>query len=326
MHLTNQSAVTEFFLVGFPNTQLVEMFFFFVFGTIYVWTVTANIVIILVVRRDRHLHTPMYFFICNLSLLEIWYTTVSTPKLMDNFLMRNKLISLYGCILQFYVFFSLGSTQCLLLAVMAFDRYLAICNPLRYNAVMTRRAYTRAAFCSWGTGFVAMLVPCVLVMRLSFCGSNVINHFFCDADPLLKLSCTDTRLIELLDFFLALIIVLSSFMLTVVSYIYIINTVMRIPRFRGRGKAFSTCSSHLIIVVMFYTTVTFMYIRPRAQYSEMSKVVSVFHSVVTPLLNPFIYTLRNKDVKNAITKLMRQNTLQQVILQRRNKDNITVVL
>ncbi|XP_069098218.1 olfactory receptor 287-like [Pleurodeles waltl] len=325
MYITNQSEVTEFFLVGFPNTEQLEIFFFFIFGTIYAWTVTANIVIILVVRRDRHLHTPMYFFICNLSLLEIWYTTVTTPKLMANFLMRSKMISLSGCIVQFYVFFSLGSTQCLLLAVMAFDRYLAICNPLRYNAVMTRSAYSWAAFCSWGTGFVSMLVPCILVLQLSFCSSNVINHFFCDADPLLKLSCTDTRLIEILDFLLALTIVLSSFMLTVVSYIYIISTVMRIPQSRGRGKAFSTCSSHLIIVVMFYTTVTFMYIRPRAQYSEMSKVVSVFHSVVTPLLNPFIYTLRNKDVKNAITKLIRQDTFQQIIVQRRNKDNITVV-
>ncbi|XP_078497439.1 olfactory receptor 6B1-like [Lissotriton helveticus] len=309
MDFTNRTEVTEFILVGFPNTPQLELLFFFVFATMYLWTVTANAVIILVVRLDRHLHTPMYFFICNLSVLEIWYTTVTTPKLMANFLMRSNIISLYGCIVQFYLFFSLGSTQCLLLAVMAFDRYLAICNPLRYTAVMTHRTCTWASFCSWGTGFLAMLVPVVLVLHLSFCGSNIINHFFCDADPLLNRSCSETRLIELLDFILALIIVLSSFMLTMVSYIYIISTIMKIPLSGGRGKAFSTCSSHLIIVVIFYTTVMFMYIRPRARFSEMNKVVSVFYSIVTPLLNPFIYTLRNKDVKDAINKLVRHKTL-----------------
>ncbi|XP_069098216.1 olfactory receptor 6F1-like [Pleurodeles waltl] len=317
MDFTNQSEVTEFILVGFPNIPQLEMLLFFVFAAMYLWTITANAIIILVVRLDHHLHTPMYFFICNLSVLEICYTTVTTPKLMANFLMRSKMISLYGCIVQFYLFFSLGSTQCLLLAVMAFDRYLAICNPLRYNAVMTQRTCTWAAFCSWGTGFLTMLVPGVLVLHLSFCGSNTINHFFCDADPLLKRSCTETRLIEVLNFILALIIVLSSFTLTMVSYIYIISTVMKIPRSRGRGKAFSTCSSHLTIVVIFYTTVMFMYIRPRARYSDMNKVVSVFYSVVTPLLNPFIYTLRNKDVKEAINKLVRYDTFCQNLYEKR---------
>ncbi|XP_078496698.1 olfactory receptor 5AN6-like [Lissotriton helveticus] len=311
MDFTNRSEVTEFILVGFPSTPQLEKLYFFIFAAMYLWTITANTVIILVVRLDRHLHTPMYFFICNLSVLEIGYTTVTTPKLMGNFLMRSKIISLYGCIVQFYLFFSLGSTQCLLLAVMAFDRYLAICNPLRYNAVMTPRTCTLAAFCSWGTGFLAMLVPVGLVLHLSFCGSNIIDHFFCDADPLLRRSCSETRLIELLDFILALIIGMSSFMFTMVSYFYIISTIMKIPLSKSRGKAFSTCSSHLIIVVIFYTTVLFMYIRPKARNSEMNKVVSVFYSVVTPVLNPLIYTLRNKDVKDAINKLVRHDTFCQ---------------
>ncbi|XP_030042387.1 olfactory receptor 6F1-like [Microcaecilia unicolor] len=308
-NLKNHTDLTHLLLLGFPSTRKLEVLLFVIFSLIYTLTLLANFLIILTVGLDWHLHKPMYFFISNLAFLEVWYTTVVTPKMLAGLLTHSKSISVTSCIIQLYFFFSLGSTECLLLAAMAFDRYLAICNPLRYAMILNSEVCCKLASTCWLVGFLTMLFPVTLMFRLSFCGPSVLNHFFCDADPLLRLSCTDTKIIELINFILAVAIVISSFSLTMVSYFYIILTILSISSATGRQKAFSTCTSHLLIVSLFYVTVSVMYVRPSARYSvEMDKMVSMWYAIVTPLINPFIYTLRNRDVKDALRHMLTGKT------------------
>ncbi|XP_007443557.1 olfactory receptor 6F1-like [Python bivittatus] len=302
----NKTVVTHFLILGFPSLKNLQLLLFFVGLLIYILTLSGHLIIISIVHIDRCLHTPMYFFLSNFSFLEIWYTSNIIPKILEVFLTKNKSITYTGCIAQLYFLISFGTAECFILAIMAFDRCLAICNPLRYQNLMNNKICHQLAVCSWISAFIINIPPLVAVCRLPFCGPNEINHFFCDASPLLKLSCANPHEAELFNFIVATSVIVSSFFLILVSYVLIIVTVLKIPSTTGRQKAFSTCGSHLAVVTIFYGTLMFMYVRPTSQISTSSvnfnKTVSVFYTVVTPMLNPVIYCLRNKEVKDALKR------------------------
>ncbi|XP_067168099.1 olfactory receptor 6F1-like [Apteryx mantelli] len=299
----NMTAVQEFILLGFPGTWHFRVSLVVLFALMYSLTVTGNASIIALVWANRNLHTPMYFFLCNLSFLEIWYIMSVVPKAMGVMLGTSQTISFRVCILQLFFFLSLGSTECFLLAVMAYDRYLAICYPLRYNSLMNNVSSAQLALGSWLGGFLAISLLAFLTSRLTFCGPKVINHFLCDIDSCLALSCTDTRPVELATFLVSIIVVVVSCVVTLVCYMYIISTILRIQSAQGRKKAFSTCSAHLTVVTVWYGSIIFLYVKPSAQNSlDLNKLVNIFNTVVTPLLNPFIYTLRNKEVIQTLEK------------------------
>ncbi|CAI9605104.1 unnamed protein product [Staurois parvus] len=254
-------------------------------------TLMSNLLIITLVTFQRSLHKPMYCFIGNFSFLEMWYTTVTVPKMLTNLGTGNKTISTRDCISQFYFLFFLGATQHFLLTIMAYDRFLAICYPLRYTTLMSRSICRKLVAMSWLAGCLSISLPAVMMTQLVFCGPNTIDHFFCDFSPLLQLSCTETWLNEIIFSAVAWTVILGCFTFTFMSYVSVIS----------RQKAFSTCASHLAVVGIFFGTVIFMYIRPKAKNSSpVDKVVSVFYSVIVPLLNPMIYSLRNKEMKNAL--------------------------
>ncbi|XP_065270099.1 olfactory receptor 6F1-like [Emys orbicularis] len=247
----------------------------------------------------------MYFFLCNLSFLEIWYTTACVPKAIGVMLGTSQTISFIICILQLFFLLSMGSTECFLLAVMAYDCYLAICHPLRYSSFMNNTFSAQLALLSWLCGFLAISVLASLISRLSFCGPNIINHFLCDVDSWIALSCTDTSLVELATFIVSIIVIVVSCAITLISYIYIISTILRIPSAQGQQKAFSTCLAHLTVVTIWYGSIIFLYAKPSAQNSmDLNKTINIFNTIVTPLLNPFIYTLRNKEVKETLGKVL----------------------
>ena len=307
---TNQTAVTEFIFLGFSSVLYLRLTLFVIFLTVYLLSLMGNTLIIFIVLTDVTLQTPMYIFLGNLSFLEIWYTTATVPKLLATCLARVVTISVFGCITQYYFFFSMGATECILLAVMAYDRYLAICSPLRYSLLMSLRVCLRFSAGSWIGGFIAPLLPTILISHLSFCGPQKINHFFCDSDPIFKLSCSDTFLVEALGYTCSSVVILSSFLLTMSSYGHIVVTIIRLSSGEARKKTFSTCASHLTVVSIYYGTIIFAYVRPPAKYNfTIGKVISVFYCVVTPLVNPLIYTLRNKDVKKAFRKVLTRKRL-----------------
>ncbi|XP_053120545.1 olfactory receptor 6B1-like [Hemicordylus capensis] len=300
----NMTKVHEFILLGFPATMEVQVLLFVIFLVAYVLTLLENIVIITVIKINPQLNKPMYFFLSNLSFLETWYVCVIVPRLLANFLMKDKFISFEGCMTQLYFFSSLICTECVLLAVMAYDRYVAICNPLRYTIIVTQRLCMELAMGSWLTGFLASMLKVIFISRLPFCGPNIINHFFCDISPLLNMACEDMTVAEIVDFILALLILLVPLSVTIVSYGCIIGTILRIPTIQGRKKAFSTCASHLTVVVIFFSATLFMYARPKRIHPfDLNKLVSMVYTIVTPILNPFIYCLRNQEVKGALKKL-----------------------
>ncbi|XP_059587343.1 olfactory receptor 6E1-like [Alligator mississippiensis] len=299
--MENQTAVVEFVLVGFPSNLQLQPLFFVVLLITYVLTVAGNILIIIITVVDRRLQTPMYFFLRNFSLLEISFTSAVVPKALGILASNRKTISLPACFSQTFFYFMLGTTESFLLAAMSFDRYVAICNPLRYTTIMNSQIRTLLVMGSWIGGFLLIIGPAMLLFQMPFCGPNVINHFFCDNSPLLKLACADTKLLESMSFVVAVFSLLGCFTVTIVSYISIIITVMQMPSASRRQKAFSTCSSHLIVVSISYGSCFFMYVRPtRNSELDLSKGVSVLNTMVSPLLNPFIYTLRNKQVQAAL--------------------------
>ncbi|XP_019292693.2 olfactory receptor 6F1-like [Panthera pardus] len=307
---TNQTAVTEFIFLGFSSVLYLRLTLFVIFLTVYLLSLMGNTLIIFIVLTDVALQTPMYIFLGNLSFLEIWYTTATVPKLLATCLAQVVTISVFGCITQYYFFFSMGATECILLAVMAYDRYLAICSPLRYSVLMSLRVCLQFSAGSWIGGFIAPLLPTILISHLSFCGPQKINHFFCDSDPIFKLSCSDTFLVEALGYTCTSVVILSSFLLTMFSYGYIVVTIIKLSSQKAQRKAFSTCASHLTVVTIYYGTIIFAYVRPPAKYNfTIGKVISVFYCVVTPLVNPLIYTLRNKDVKKAFRKILTRKRL-----------------
>ncbi|KAM9520475.1 LOW QUALITY PROTEIN: olfactory receptor 6F1-like [Guaruba guarouba] len=300
-HTANGTTVEEFILLGFPGTWHSRVSLVVLFALMYSLTVTGNAFVIALVWMNRNLHTPMYFFLCNLSFLENWYTTGAVPKAIGVMLGTSQTISFSVCILQLFFLLSLGSTECFLLSVMAYDRFLAICYPLRYSSLMNSVISTRLAISSWLGGFLAISLLAFLTSRLTFCGPDVINHFFCDIDACLALSCTDRWPVELATFLVSIIVVVASCVVILVSYIYIIYSILRIQSAHGRKKAFSTCSAHLTVVTIWYGSNIFLYVKLSAQNSmDVKKMVNTLNTIVTPLLNPFIYTFRNKEVKQAL--------------------------
>ncbi|KAM8795401.1 olfactory receptor 6F1-like [Eudromia elegans] len=299
----NQTTVQEFLLLGFPGTWHFRVSLAVLFALMYSLTVTGNASIIALVWANRTLHTPMYFFLCNLSFLEICYTTGVVPKAVGVLLGTSHTISFRACILQLFFLLSLGSTECFLLALMAYDRYLAVCHPLRYSSLMTNVLSAQLALASWLGGFLAISLLAFLTARLTFCGPRVINHFLCDIDSCLALACMDTWPVELATFIVSIIVVVLSCVLTLLSYLCIISAILSIQTAQGRHKAFSTCSAHLTVVTIWFGSTMFLYVKPSAQNSlDLNKLVNTFNTIVTPLLNPFIYTLRNKEVARALHK------------------------
>ncbi|XP_068835058.1 olfactory receptor 6M1-like [Capricornis sumatraensis] len=300
MDVQNQTTVTEFILTAFPALQKLQIFLFVVLLFTYMLTLTGNGVIISLIWADSRLQTPMYFFLSNLSFLDILFTSSVTPKLLSFLLKDRKTISLAGCISQTYFFFFLGTVEFILLVVMSFDRYVAICNPLRYTIVMNSRLCLLLVLGCWVGAFLSVLCPVILLSRLPFCHEEI-NHFFCDIAPLLQVACTDTHFLEMISFLLSSLILLTSLVITTVSYTYIISTILRIPSAQGRQKAFSTCASHITVVSIAYGSNIFMYVRPSQSHSlEFDKVTAVLTIMGTPLLNPFIYSLRNEKVKEVL--------------------------
>ncbi|KAM5236519.1 olfactory receptor 6P1 [Ctenodactylus gundi] len=297
--------VEEFVLVGFLTSPPFQLLLFVFFLAIYLLILLENALIICTVWLTPSLHRPMYFFLGHLSFLELWYINVTVPRLLGAFFTQDGRVSYVGCMTQLYFFIALACTECVLLAVMAYDRYLAICEPLRYPSLMTSNLATRLAAASWGSGFFSSMMKLLFISRLYYCGPNIINHFFCDISPLLNLTCSDKEQAELVDFLLALVMILLPLVAVVSSYAAIIVAILRIPTAQGRHKAFSTCTSHLAVVIIYYSSTLFTYARPRAMYTfNYNKIISVLYTVIVPFLNPAIYCLRNKEVKDAFKKTL----------------------
>ncbi|XP_074052048.1 olfactory receptor 13C7-like [Macrotis lagotis] len=309
----NQTTVTEFVLLGLSGHPRLGTIFFVLVLWMYMIILLGNGILIIVTIYDSHLHTPMYFFLGNLSFLDICYTTSSVPLVLDSFLTPRRIISFSGCTVQMFLSFAMGATECVLLSMMAFDRYVAICKPLRYPVIMNKGTYVSMAVGSWIAGGITSTVQTSLAMKLPFCGDNVINHFTCEILAVLKLACADI-LPNVISMTVADVIFLVFPVLFIfTSYVFIISTILRIPSAEGRRKAFSTCSAHLTVVIVFYGTIFFMYVKPKSKDSLgvdkediTDKLISLFYGVVTPMLNPLIYSLRNKDVKTAMKNLLGQ--------------------
>ncbi|XP_044840223.1 olfactory receptor 10A7-like [Mauremys mutica] len=303
----NSTTITGFILLGFSDIPSLQHLFFSVFLVTYIVTLAGNLLIIVLTLADPALHTPMYFFLRNLSFLEMCYTSVNVPKMLGNLFSWNKAISFIGCAMQTYFFFFLGGSECFLLAFMAYDRYVAICKPLHYPMVMNRKVSIGLAAGSWLSGFPMSFGLTSMVFILPFCRSHEINHFFCDIPPLLKLACGDTSRNEMSVFMVAMSFVTFPFMLILMSYVCIISTILRMPSGEGRRKSFSTCSSHLVLVTLFYGSACIMYLKPNSSYSpDTDKFLSLSYTVIAPMLNPIIYSLRNKEVKGAFWRMVRR--------------------
>ncbi|KAM3924575.1 olfactory receptor 1J2-like [Leptodactylus fuscus] len=296
----NRTAVTELFLLGFQSSRNLRVFLFCLFLVIYWGTICGNLLIITLVSTSKILHTPMYFFISQLSISDILLPTDIVPNLLHVLLNNGAAITLNECFTQFYFFCSLVSFECLLLSVMSYDRYVAICNPLRYTSIMTREHCGILTLICWFIGF-SISLSYTIIKKLNFCGHNIIDHVFCDLVPLLELACSDTFIIHLEMYLIGIPIIVIPTTIIVVSYTYIARAVLRIPSSTGRQKVFSTCSSHLIVVSIFYWTMFSVYLLMRkGQTLTMSKILSLLYTVFTPLVNPIIYSLRNKDIKKAV--------------------------
>uniref|UniRef100_A0A8D2AZ35 Olfactory receptor n=1 Tax=Sciurus vulgaris TaxID=55149 RepID=A0A8D2AZ35_SCIVU len=300
----NFTKVTLFVLSGFANHPELQVSLFLVFLFIYIFTVLGNLGLILLIRTDSGLHTPMYFFLSNLALIDIFYSSTVTPKALVNFQSKQKSISFVGCFVQMYFFVGLVCSECFLLGSMAYDRYVAICNPLLYGAIMSQKVCAWLGAVPYAMGFTDSLISVCMISSLDFCDSSI-NHFFCDTTALLALSCREAFGTELVIFILAAFTLLSSLLLITVTYVSIISAILRIQSAAGRWKAFSTCASHLTGVTIFYGSLIFTYLQPYNTSSlTQAQVASGFYTIVIPMLNPLIYSLRNKDVKNAFLRVM----------------------
>ncbi|XP_032274371.1 olfactory receptor 13D1 [Phoca vitulina] len=305
MKMGNYSAVTEFFLVGLSRYPELQLFLFMLCLIMYVIILLGNSLLIIISILDSRLHTPMYFFLGNLSFLDICYTSSSIPLMLIIFSSETKSISFIGCALQMVVSLGLGCTECVLLAVMAYDRYVAICNPLRYPIIMSRVLYVHMAAWSWIIGCLNSLVQTVLTMVLPFCGNNVIDHLYCEILALLKLICSDISMNVLIMTVASTVLLVIPLLLIFISYVFILRSILRINSAKGRKKAFSTCSAHLTVVILFYGSALFMYMKPKSKDTKVSdEIIGLSYGVVTPMLNPIIYSLRNKEVKEAVKKVL----------------------
>ncbi|CAI9153556.1 unnamed protein product [Rangifer tarandus platyrhynchus] len=299
--MANTQNVTEFIFLGLSSNQLVQKVCFVIFLLLYVAIVLGNFLIVLTVMSSRSLGSPMYFFLSYLSFVEICYASTTAPRLISDLLAERKAISLRGCMTQIFFFHLLGVAEIFLLTVMAYDRYVAICKPLHYTAVVSRLVCRRLLAASWLGGFLHSTVQIVITVQLPFCGPNVIDHYFCDLHPLFKLACTDTSVEGVVVLANSGLISVLSFLLLVSSYVVILLS-LRNHSAEGRRKALSTCASHLTVVILFFGPAIFLYMRPASTFTE-DKLVAVFYTVVTPMLNPIIYTLRNAEMKIAMRRL-----------------------
>ncbi|NXR14661.1 O10C1 protein, partial [Semnornis frantzii] len=302
MIAVNLSAVSEFRLLGFSEVSHLHPLPFVVFFSLYILTLMANIVIALIINGDNTLHTPMYFFLTQLSCLDVCYLSVIVPNILEDLVVGTVGISKAGCALQMFFSLFFGVAECFLLAAMSFDRYVAICYPLHYNITMNNRVCRSLVAGTYICGSVVGLVHTITTFSLPFCGV-VINHFFCEIQPLLELLCGNTAPGEIQVIVMAIFVIVGPFLLIIYSYIRIIATILRMSSAESQQKAFSTCSSHLLVVTLFYGTASSMYLRPKSSYSaSVDKLLSLSYTVVTPLLNPLIYSLRNEEVKRAFRK------------------------
>ncbi|XP_004711118.1 olfactory receptor 13C3 [Echinops telfairi] len=307
----NQTFVIEFILLGLSQYPKLEIIYFLLILMMYLVILMGNGVLITASIFDSRLHTPMYFFLGNLSFLDICYTSSSVPSTMVSLISKKRNISFSGCAVQMFLGFAMGSTECLLLGMMAFDRYVAICNPLRYPIIMNKLVYVLMAALSWLSGGVNSIVQTSLAMQLPFCGKNIINHFTCEILAVLKLACADISLNIITMVVSNVAFLVLPLVIIFFSYMFILYTILRMNSATGRRKAFSTCSAHLTVVIIFYGTIFFMYAKPKSQdlpgeekLQALDKLISLFYGVVTPMLNPIIYSLRNKDVKAAVKYLL----------------------
>ncbi|XP_063806798.1 olfactory receptor 5AP2-like [Pseudophryne corroboree] len=304
MDVWNGTNPSYFVLLGLTDDPTLQLFLFVLFLVFYVITFLANIGIMVTIRADSHLHTPMYFFINNLSFLDLCYSTIITPKTLATFLSVTKRITFVECLMQMYLFGASVSLECFLLGIMAYDRYVAICNPLLYMMIMKKRFCRQLVGFAYLGGYLNATIHTSCTFQLPFCKTNKIDHYYCDVPPLLKLSCIDTTMNELVMFIFGGIAEMSSLTIIIVSYSYIISAIWKIHSQQGRKKAFSTCTSHLVTVSIFYSTIVFMYLRPSSSYAmSQDRIASVFYTVIIPMLNPLIYSLRNKEVTRAFVKI-----------------------
>ncbi|XP_078288760.1 olfactory receptor 5T1-like [Panthera onca] len=306
--LKNVTEFTTFILTGFTDDFEVQIFLFLLFLAIYLFTLVGNLGLVILVIGDSRLHNPMYYFLSVLSFLDACYSSVVTPKMLVNFLAENKAISYVGCAAQMLLFVTFGTTECFLLAAMAYDRYVAIYNPLLYSVSMSPRVYVPLIVASYVGGILHASVHTVATFSLSFCASNEIRHVFCDIPPLLAISCSDTHTNQLLLFYLVGSIEIVTILTVLISYGFILLAILKIHSAAGRRKVFSTCGSHLTGVSIYHGTILFTYVRPSSSYAlDHDMIVSMFYSIVIPMLNPIIYSLRNKDVKEAMKNLFGKN-------------------
>ncbi|XP_013799123.2 olfactory receptor 2D2-like [Apteryx mantelli] len=304
----NRTSLMEFLLLGIGNIPTLQTPLFLLSFLIYSVSMVGNILIVLLIMTDRHLHTPMYFFLGNLSSLETCYSSTILPRLLASFMTRDRTISAHGCMAQLYFFGSFAAIECYLLAVMSYDRYLAICQPLLYASFMTWKVCLQMAAGSWLGGSLLSAIVTFLLSQLKFCGPRAIDHFFCELTALLEISCSETRKVRLIAFLFGCLDVVFPFMFTLASYACVIAAILRIPSTTGRQKAFSTCSSHLTVVSVFYGTLIIVYVLPRnTKLRELNKVFSFFYTILTPLVNPLIYSLRNREVREALRKVLRRD-------------------
>ncbi|XP_069453555.1 olfactory receptor 4L1-like [Ovis canadensis] len=306
MKMMNSSMISEFVLLGLTNTWKLELFFFFIFLLAYAAIMAGNLLIVVTIALDSHLHsTPMYFLLGNLSFLDMSVSTITTPKMVADFVRENKTISLWGCMAQMFFLHFLGGSEMTLLIVMAVDRYFAICKPLHYTTIMNHRVLRGSVLLSWAVGFVHTMSQMVFTITLPFCGPNIVDNIFCDLPLVIKLACTETYVLELLVIADSGLLSFISFILLLISYTVILVTI-RHQSSGGLSKALSTLSAHITVVTLFFGPCIFIYAWPFSNFS-VDKFLSVFYSVITPLLNPIIYTLRNQEMKAAMNRLRTQH-------------------
>ncbi|XP_042323650.1 olfactory receptor 1086-like [Sceloporus undulatus] len=305
MDASNQTQVAEFVFLGFSGVSHGHIYLFFVFLAIYLATIFGNTAIITLIQLDSRLHSPMYFFLSHLSCLDLCYSSVTVPKILVNFWHQRQTISYNQCMAQMFFLMMFAGSECALLAIMAYDRYAAICQPLRYSKLMSSQVRIPLAVASWLWGLLDSVIHTALATNLSFCGANRIDHIFCDVPPLLKIACSDTYVNEITLHLASIFMGLSPFLFIVLSYVYILSAILRIRSNTSRRKAFSTCAAHMTVVTIYYGMINLNYNRPSAGYSlEIDTLISVLYCVITPMLNPLIYSLRNKEVKGALQKLL----------------------
>ncbi|XP_010842004.1 PREDICTED: olfactory receptor 5AN1 [Bison bison bison] len=303
----NITEITHFILLGFSDFPRIIVVLFVVFLLIYILTMTWNLSLLILIRMDSHLHTPMYFFLSNLSFMDICYVTSTAPKMLYDFFQERQTITFVACAVQYFVFSTMGLSESCLMTAMAYDRYAAICNPLLYSSVMSPALCDRMVLGSYLAGLSASISQLCAMFQLHFCGPNVINHFFCDLPQLLLLSCTDTFFVQLLTAILTMIFGIINALVIMISYVYIVISIMKITTASGRSKAFNTCASHLTAVTLFYTSSIFVYLSSSSGgSSSFDRFASVFYTVVIPMLNPLIYSLRNKEIKDALKRLQKK--------------------